>query len=86
MEILNKIIDPVAKQKIADAVAEAVQIRNQIEDGKASIKEIAEALKEDYEIKPAEFTKVVETIFRNNLEDQKQKLDALGRAIDELTA
>lgn len=86
MEILNKITDPVAKQKIADAVAEAVQIRNQIEDGKASIKEIAEALKEDYEIKPAEFTKVVETIFRNNLEDQKQKLDALGRAIDELTS
>ena len=82
MEILNKISNDTSKKEIVDAVNEAVQVRWQMDEAKQSIKEIAEAIKDKYEIKPAEFIKVVETVYKNNLEEQREKLDALEKVVD----
>lgn len=86
MEILNSINNLDVRTKVAKAIEQAVQIRWSIEQGKSDIKEIADLLKEENDIKPAEFNKVVETIFKNNLSEQERKLDDLKEIVDILTS
>lgn len=82
MEILNSINNPEKREAIVKAINEGVQIRWQIEESKQSIKDIANHLKEEYEIPTAEVTKVIETIFKANLDEQKAKLEALEAVVD----
>ena len=82
MEILNSINNQDHKEAIVKAINEGVQIRWQIEESKQSIKDIAALLKEEYEIPPAETTKVIETIFKANLSELKEKLNALEAVVD----
>jgi hypothetical protein len=82
MEILNSINNQDHKEAIVKAINEGVQIRWQIEESKQSIKDIAALLKEEYDIPPAETTKVIETIFKANLSELKEKLNALEAVVD----
>lgn len=82
MEILNSINNPEKREAIVKAINEGVQIRWQIEESKQSIKDIASHLKDEYEIPTAEVTKVIETIFKANLDEQKAKLEALEAVVD----
>jgi hypothetical protein len=82
VEILNSINNLDKREAIIKAINEGVQIRWQIEESKQSIKDIAAHLKEEYEIPPAEVTKVIETIFKANLDEQKAKLEALEAVVD----
>lgn len=82
MEILNSINNLDKREAIIKAINEGVQIRWQIEESKQSIKDIAALLKEEYEIPPAETTKVIETIFKANLSELKEKLNALEAVVD----
>lgn len=82
MEILNSINNIENREAIIKAINEGVQIRWQIEESKQSIKDIAAHLKDEYEIPPAETTKVIETIFKANLSELKEKLNALEAVVD----
>lgn len=86
MEILNSINDLEVRSKVVQALEQAVQIRWGIEQGKADIKEIADFLKEENGIKPAEFKKVVETIFKNDLAEKERTLDGLKAVVDLLSS
>lgn len=82
MEILNSINNLEKREAIVKAINEGVQIRWQIEESKQAIKDIANHLKDEYEIPTAEVTKVIETIFKANLDEQKAKLEALEAVVD----
>lgn len=85
MEILNKINDLDKRKAIVASINEGVKIRWDIEKNKGDIKDIAQHLKEMYEIPVGETNKIIETIFNNNLEDQKEKLDNLSDVVDILS-
>lgn len=71
-------------ERIRQSVNEAVKMKNQIAGIQESIKDISDSLKEDLEIATAEFNKVVTTVYKNSLDEQKADLDQLELNIDVL--
>lgn len=86
MELIGKLNNLDTREAVRLAVDEAVGILHQIESSKEDIKDIASNMKEEFDIKPAEFNKIVATVYKNNLSDQKKELDDLGDVIETLTS
>lgn len=86
MDLMGKLNNLDTREAVRLAVDEAVGILHQIESSKEAIKDIANEMKEGFDIKPAEFNKIVSTVYKNNLSDQKKELDDLGDVIETLTS
>ena len=67
---------------VKESIQEAVSISLEIEEKKGEIKNISTVLKEDYDIQPAEFNRVVAAIVKDNLKEQREKLEALEAAVE----
>lgn len=82
MEILKTINNPEKRQKIVDAINQGVAIRHSLEQSKEDLKEIGQFLKEDFEVPTAEYNKVVDAVYRNNITELKQKVLDIESVVD----
>ena len=69
------------KDRVKKAINEAVRLKWEQERVAMEIKDIADMLKEELEIKPADFNALVNTIFNDDLKKKKDKLEQLEEAI-----
>lgn len=69
------------KDRVKKAINEAVRLKWEQERVAFEIKDIADMLKEELEIKPADFNALVNTIFNDDLKKKKDKLEQLEEAI-----
>lgn len=81
MEIIAQLNNTDQRAIIVRALDEALRILQQIDQGKSDIKLITAHLKESIGVKPAEFNKILSTIHKDNLDDQKDQLDTLEAII-----
>lgn len=82
MEILRTINNLEKRQKIVNAINQGVAIRHSLEQSKEDLKEIGAFLKEDFEIPTAEFNKIVDAVYRNNIAELKQKVLDIESVVD----
>ena len=72
------------RQEVVNSVKEASISLVRIEAEKDNIKEIALRMKEEFEIKPADFNAVLRIYHKQNLEEQQQKKEDLFELYDKI--
>lgn len=81
MDITSALQIEGTKDRVKKAIDEAVQLLWEADRVAAEIKDIADMLKEELDIKPVDFNALVKTIFKDDLEQKKSKVDVLEEAI-----
>lgn len=69
------------RDKIKNAIDEAVKISLSIENRKEEIKDISTLLKDEYQVAPKDFNLVVSTLVKDNLDSQVDKIESLQEVI-----
>lgn len=81
MNIQTALQNTNTKDRVKKAIDEAVRLKWEQERVAMEIKDIADLLKEELDIKPADFNALVTTIFKDDLLDKQTKVNALEEAI-----
>lgn len=68
-------ISPSDKKRIEEVKMAALSTYQEIDDRKESLKEMIKALAEEYNVKPAVFTKAWRALYKNKIADEKELAD-----------
>ena len=68
--------------KIRNAVNEGVKSLSMIAGEKQHIKEIAEELKEEFDIKPSDFNKLINVVYNDSIADERDKVIRLEENVN----
>lgn len=85
MEILKQLGIEDHREDIINAINNAVQLRHSIAQSREDLKEIADQLKEDYEIKTVEFNAVVDALYKQDIAEREKKISDLAQAVNIVT-
>lgn len=80
----DKIATETDRQEVINAIKEASISMAQIDLERDNIKAIATRMKEEFEVKPADFNAVAKMYHKQNTEEQKQKRDELFDLYDRI--
>lgn len=67
--------------RLKELIREGVQIQREVEDLKGGLSDTVKAIAEELEIKPAQLNKVIRTVHKNSLDDDKSALDEIEELI-----
>jgi len=72
-----KIFDADSTAKLKRLIEEGMQVKQEVSDLNAGLRETVKALSEELEIKPAMLNKAISVAFRAGLHDEQAKLEEL---------
>jgi len=72
-----KIFDADSTAKLKRLIEEGMQVKQEVSDLNAGLRETVKALSEELEIKPAMLNKAISVAFRAGLHDEQTKLEEL---------
>lgn len=76
--ILN---NPQAKEKFINAVKEGVSLLHQIDGLKEDIKDIANFLKEEYDLATKDFNQTIKHVYKDEIEEELEYLAMIEQAV-----
>ena len=76
-EDMSRVFNPDEKAKLTKLIDEGIQVKQEITDLNAGLKDTVKALSEELEIKPAMLNKAISVAFKAGLHEEQAKLEEL---------
>jgi|TARA_B100000085_G_C18394711_1_gene451921 transposase-like protein len=74
---MSRVFNPEEKAKLTKLIDEGIQVKQEITDLNAGLKDTVKALSEELEIKPAMLNKAISVAFKAGLHEEQAKLEEL---------